>query len=161
MNLNNIQLKASVVADLYKDVLIGSEKAVTPSAEPIKYLGNNRKNILVIVSYTDVPYLPDEDLLFLTNILAACKLSAADIGIINHHQVDRKELQNMILSEAAVVLLFGVEPLAIDLPINFPTFQLQKFAGKTYLHAPTLQHLERDKTAKQKLWNSLKQLFQL
>ena len=160
MSINNIRLKSTMLADLYKTSLIESATSM-PEPKLLKYLGNNQKNVLVFVSHQDLPFLPDKELDFLTNVLSACKLSMADIGIINVHGVDQDEVKNIINSQATNVLLFGIEPLSIGLPINFPFYQLQQFAGKTYLSAPGLEHLQEDKTAKQKLWTSLKNLFQL
>jgi len=159
MSLNNIQLKSSLLADLYKDSLIETSVTSAPEAKQLKYLGNNQKNILVIVSHQTLPFLPDEELSFLTNVLAACKLSMADIGIINNYKIEPTDLLNMIQSEAKNVLLFGIEPLTIGLPINFPPFQLQPFNNRTYLHAPALSQIENDKTLKARLWSSLKVLF--
>src|SRR5215510_7241480 len=95
MNLNQIQLPASVVANLYKHSLVETVDHSSPensvhtlkktdrSADKWKYLGENKKNILIIVNYNDVVYLPDDDLSFLTNILAACKLNLGDVAIVN------------------------------------------------------------------------------
>jgi hypothetical protein len=160
MSLNNIQLKSSMLADLYKNSLVETTCTTsTPEPKQLKYLGNNQKNIIVIVSHQSVPFLPDEELNFLTSVLTACKLSIADIGIINNRDVEQADLQNIIHSEAKKVLLFGVEPLSIGLPINFPVFQLQPFNSRTYLHAPVLSQIENDKASKSRLWTSLKTLF--
>jgi DNA polymerase III psi subunit len=147
------------VADLYKTSLVETGTPIISESKQVKYLGNNQKSILVIVSHQNIPFLPDAELSFLTNILAACKLSIADIAIINNNGVDQADLQTIINSEGRNVLLFGVEPLAIGLPINFPPFQLQQFNKRTYLHAPELSQIENDKGLKTKLWNSLKALF--
>ena len=160
MSLNNIQLKSSMLADLYKNSLVETPGTTSePEPKQLKYLGNNQKNIIVIVSHESVPFLPDAELNFLSNVLAACKLSIADIGIINSHNADQADLQNIISSDANKVLLFGIEPLAIGLPINFPAFQLQPFNGRTYLHAPVLSQIENDKALKTRLWISLKAMF--
>jgi hypothetical protein len=160
MSLNNIQLKSSMVADLYSKSLVETGNATSlPEPKQLKYLGNNQKNIIVIVSHESIPFLPDGELTFLSNVLAACKLSIADIGIINSYDVDQPDLQNIINTEANKVLLFGVEPLSIGLPINFPAFQLQPFNGRTYLHAPVLSQIENDKSLKTRLWTSLKTMF--
>ncbi len=97
----------------------------------------------------------------LTTVLAACKLSIADIGILNlfHNQIS--DLQNFVNAEAKNILLFGVEPLSIGLPINFPAFQLQAFNNRTYLHAPALLQIEQDKALKTRLWTSLKAMFRI
>jgi len=159
MSLNNIQLTPTMLAGLYKNSLVETEVVSTPEVKQLKYLGNNHKNILVIVSHSSVPFLPDEELNFLTNILAACKLSIADIGILNNKNTELAELQNLISLESKNVLLFGVEPSAIGLPINFPAFQLQSFNNRTYLHAPQLGQIENDKPLKGKLWSGLKLMF--
>src|SRR5882724_10092740 len=95
MNLNHIQLPASVVANLYRNSLIQTEESTlitdnyalkkTPAgkADQWKYLGDNKKNILVVVDYRDAGFLPDEELSFLTSMLSACKLSLADVAIVN------------------------------------------------------------------------------
>lgn len=159
MSLNNIQLKSSLLADLYPNTLVETSATRMPESKPFRYLGNNQKNILVVVSHEGVPYLPDGELSFLTNVLAACKLSIADIAIVNNHNVEQDNLQNIIDTEAKNVLLFGLEPLKIGLPINFPPFQLQQFNKRTYLHAPVLSQIESDKGLKSKLWTSLKSMF--
>ena len=159
MSINTIQLNTRLLADLYKDSLIETSATTVPESKQLIYLGNNQKNILVIVSHSNIPFLPDEELSFLTTILAACKLGIADIGIINNNAVDSTELQKLIHSGAKTILLFGVEPLSIELPINFPAFQLQQFNKRTYLHAPSLSQIENDKALKSRLLNSLKALF--
>ena len=159
MSINTIQLTTSLLADLYKDSLIETSATAVPESKQLTYLGSNQKNILVIVSHSNLPFLPDDELSFLTTVLAACKLGIADIGIINNNAAGSAELQKLIQSEAKTILLFGVEPLSIELPINFPAFQLQQFNKRTYLHAPALSEIEKDKALKSRLWNSLKALF--
>ena len=161
MGLNNIQLKPNVLADLYKYTLIETDATEVPEAKQVKYLGNNQKNILVIVSQQLVPFLTDAELNFLTTVLEACKLSIADVGIINRCHCEVTDLQNIINAEGRNVLLFGTEPLAIGLPINFPQFQLQAFSNRTYMHAPSLSQIENDKALKTRLWNSLKAMFRI
>lgn len=149
-----------MLADLYKNSLVETTATTqAPGSRQIKYLGNNGKNVIVIVSHKSVPFLPDEELNFLSTVLAACKLSIADIAIINSSTIEQSDLQTMINTEANKVLLFGIEPLAIGLPINFPAFQLQPFNSRTYLYAPELSQIESDKGLKARLWTSLKAMF--
>jgi hypothetical protein len=125
-------------------------------------LGKNAKNIVLLVSNDTVPFLQDDELSFLTNILSACKLSLVDVAIVNIHSVKKDEVETLIEPLAPKhVLLFGIAPLSIDLPINFPQFQLQPFNKRTYLYSPDLKSLEANKDLKLKLWNSLKSLFGL
>ncbi|MGB5028284.1 MAG: hypothetical protein WBO38_07265, partial [Chitinophagaceae bacterium] len=102
MDLNHIKLPATVIADLYKSSLVEREENLTKKEAPAslpkqeirpanteievkswKSLGNNLKHIMVIVNKTDVIYLPDNELIFLTGILAACKLNIGDVAIFN------------------------------------------------------------------------------
>jgi len=163
MSLNQIQLTNQQLANLYPDVLVESTAASpVPKQQSVKFLGKNAKNIVLLVSNDTVPFLPDDQLSFLTNILSACKLSLADVAIVNIHSVDKDEVETLIEPLAPKnVLLFGIAPLSIDLPINFPQFQLQAFNKRTYLYSPDLKSLETNKELKLKLWNSLKSLFGL
>jgi hypothetical protein len=165
MSLNQIQLKPQMLAGLYNNKLLQTnastqiEATTVPENEPPRYLGKNQKKIIVIVSHPNLPFLPDSELALLSSILAACKLSIADIAIVNNTRMETNAIQKLILQEGQQVLLFGIPPLAIDLPINFPQFQLQQFDKRTYLYSPSLAELEKNKTAKLNLWNCLKTLF--
>ena len=173
MNINDIQLTSQLLAELYPNSLIeaGENPAKQPPAEKKeetvdipgwKSLGNNQKNILVIVQYTDAIHLPDKELDFLTAMLAACKLSLDDVAIVNlnnHPDASYKELT--VFFKSKIVMLFNVEPASFGLPMSFPHYQLQAFANATFLYAPSLTELENDKLQKSKLWVCLKRLFNL
>ena len=161
MSLNQIKLNSHLLTDLYHDVLIQSHSTTSvPESGPLKYFGKNNKHIALLIDNASLPYLPDNELTFLTNILSACKLSLADVAILNIHSIPLNRMEESLHTiESNIVILFGMDPLAIDLPINFPQFQIQRFNGKTYLFSPTLQELEADKALKLKLWNCLKTLF--
>jgi hypothetical protein len=164
-DLNHIKLTAGMIAGLYKDQLVEEQAQIVP-VDPVKkangtfkYLGENKKNILVLTDYNDVVFLPDEHLAFLTTILNACKISLGDVAIINIAQTetDYRELKIQLNQQKA--LLFNVEPAQIQLPVSFPTFQVQSFDGCQYLLSPSLNTLENDKALKGKLWTSLQRLF--
>ena len=155
MDLNTIKLAPQLLADLYPGQLIDSDTTTMPEKVAPKYLGHNEKKILVLVSHAAVPYLPDNELSFLTTVLAACKLGMGDIAIVNFHQLEQAALNDLIETAAKNVLLFGLDPEAIGMPVNFPQFQLQPFNQRNYLHAPTLSELESDKELKKQLWTSL------
>jgi hypothetical protein len=180
MDLNHIGLTAILVAELYPNSLIGEESspknleamgtkteaAITPAAitsPPLwKSLGDNQKNILVIVNSREAVYLPDHELTFLAGVLSACKLSLADVAIVNlnnHPEATYKELTSFFKSK--IVFLFDTGPAEFGLPMNFPPYQIQAFAGNSFLSAPSLKHLENDRVEKSKLWECLKRLFNL
>ena len=162
MSLNNIQLSPQLLAELYPDVIIEVSGKEPERKTDFRFLGNNKKNILILVSKEETAFLEDFELNFLTNILAACKFSLADVAIVNLHNHAATSYSSIIqFFRSKFVLLFDVAPQEIDLPFNFPHFQIQKFDQCIYLSAPALNKIESDKTTKTNLWTSLKNLFGL
>ena len=172
MNLNRIQLPASVVADLFKHSLVEMDgklsepengfslKKPGTSSNKWKYLGENKKNILLVVNNGTAVHVPDQDLAFLVNMLGACKLGLADVAIVNGNNYDEINYKEMIAQfSSRVIFLFGIEPVSFGLPVSFPHFQLQPFANATFLFTPDLTELANDKLLKSKLWVCLKRLF--
>ena len=181
MDLNNIEFPASLVAELYPSSLIESNDipakktlmaevvkndvppiAITGNNATWKSLGSNHKNILIIVKSSEAVHLADNELTFLTGILSACKLTLADVAILNlnnHPEASYKELTKYFKSK--IVLLFETEPAAFGLPMSFPHYQIQAFANNSFLYSPSLKELENDKVEKSKLWVCLKRLFNL
>jgi len=181
MSLNDIHLPSTVVADLYKTVLIEdkglakekieAEKQLTEEIKETKsakqspaftFLGNNKKQVVIIVNYRDALYIPDDKLAFLTNILTACKLNLADIALLNFANVDKVSYKDFFEAiPAKSVIFFGVQPDTLSVPMNFPFFQVQHFDNVNYLSSPPLDEIEADKTLKGNLWTSLKKIFKL
>jgi hypothetical protein len=133
--------------------------------EPVTYktLGNNKQQITVVVNCPNDVYVPEADLAFLTKMLGACKLNMADVAIVNYATasiaIDRLKTQLQPKS----LLLLGVEPGDIQLPISFPPFKEQPYAGTTYLFTPALSQLNQEteeaKLLKRQLWDCLKRMF--
>jgi hypothetical protein len=146
-----------------------SAPATTASTSPptppaaYKFLGNNRKQVAIVVHSPGIPFLPDNQLQFLTKILEACRMNIGDIAIVNAASAPVVITALRQQLNPTVVLLFGLEPVAIKLPINFPVFRLQPYDACTYLSAPALsllaQNSEESKLLKSKLWICLKTQF--
>jgi hypothetical protein len=127
-----------------------------------KYLGDYKKGVLLIVRYPGAPYLPDQQLNFLTSVLTACKLGLADVAILNLSNAPEaayKAISDHFISR--VTVLFGITPGEFAMPVNFPEFQVQAFNNCTFLHTPILEELEADKILKSKLWVCLRRIFEL
>ena len=174
MSLNDIQMPPSLITELYKSSLIETNKAVTDfktketltpkkpdaASDAIVALGNNGRNILIVVDYSDAIHLPDIDFNFLVGILGACKLSMSDVAIINinkHSSLTYKEITEQFDSKN--IFLFGVEPSTFGLPMSFPHFQSQNFSSRSFLFSPSLTALQNDKVSKSKLWVCLRRIF--
>ncbi len=159
MSLNNLILTTALLVDLYDDVLVEINASRVPETESHYYLGSNEKNILIVVNTADAVYMEDEELTFLTSILSACKLTLADVAIINwHNQGTNKAISELYPKH---VLLFGISPLQFNLPINFPHFQIQNFDKINYLTAPALSVIAKDISVKKELWTSLQKMFNI
>ena len=166
MSLDNIQIPALVLQELYRNSLVDLNLSNATTGQvsypTFSYLGNNQQHIIIVVISTTVLYLPEDELDFLLDILTACKLSMADIALVNLEKntgLNYKTISEQLSAEK--LILFGAPPSALDLPLDFPFYQVQRFNSQVYLSAPGLKELAANKTAKTKLWNCLKQVFSI
>ncbi len=166
MSLDNIQLPGTILQGLYSKCLYDLEpnKSALPGipGATIGFLGDNQKRIAILVNATDAIYLHDEELNFLMGILSACKLTMADIALINMNKnpgLDYTAITEQLQTEK--VFLFGLDAGALALPLQFPHYQVQKFNDQVYLSSVALNALQANKEEKMKLWNCLKKVFAL
>lgn len=180
MEPQNLQLPDFVLVDFYKNCLVEIDVAepletaaatlmVAPatSKQPaaVKHLGECRKHVVIVVNEPKAAIIKDSELEFISKILAACNLNIADTAIVNIHdqRVDYTQLNEQF--NTAFLLLFGVDPAAIQLPFTVPHFQVQPYAGSTIVCTPPLQEMlvegPESRTLKSKLWMSLKTAFNL
>jgi hypothetical protein len=164
MSLDNIQLPAIVLQELFKKSLIDSKieqrKTVSAKEEKINFLGKNEKQIIILVNNTENLFLPDEELNFLIGILTACKLTLNDVAIVNianNKALSYETIQQHL--KAAKVFAFDVSLNDILLPLQFPTYQVQQYNEVIYMHAPSLSFLKNNKEDKLRLWASLQKIF--
>lgn len=163
MSLDNIQLPSFLLSDLFSkslyDLKAGASKNL---AGAISFLGDNNKKICILIDSPGVIYLPDEELSFLLGILTACKISMADIALVNisnHKGLTYEDITNRFAAEK--VFLFGIDTETLKLPLKFPHYQLQHFNDQVYLSSVPLHELQTNKQEKVKLWNSLKRIFSI
>ncbi len=139
-----------------------SPSDLTPPASSWQALGHNQKNISIVVNYAGITHLPDTELQFLTNILSACKLSLADVAIVNYYSHAGTPVRQFLDHfHSKTVLLFGVTPDQFGLSARFPEFQVQQLAAVTYLSSPPLEICSADVQLKKQLWTSLKRIFSI
>ena len=160
MSLNNITLNSELLVRLYENELV--ELKEVQKVKPVfDHIGNNLKHILILAAENGNQIsAPNFD--FLNSIINACKLTIGDVAIITSLAPATFSYTNLNLHfKSKTVLLFGITPLEIDLPFNFPPFQIQNFDGCTYLSAPQLTEIRTDVAIKTKLWKCLKTLFEI
>lgn len=186
-------LPNSLLVSLYKDSLVLPElskkrieikdekikvdlpekKLTPPLTNPIvstsdgsfKYLGEHQQGVTVIVKDDLAVYLNENDLNLLTSILKACKLTLADIALVNVAQQKLSLHQILETLPSKLVIIFEVS--GTDLKMKLPTTLYKSVQlGDTYLlfsnSLASMQGTDQlAKVEKSKLWNVLKQLFQL
>jgi len=131
----------------------------------IKYLGEHLKQVTIIVKDELAVYLNENDLTLLSSILSACKLTLADIALINvaQQKLSLHEILNVLPSKLVMIFDVSSTTLKIKLPTTlYKSIQL----GDTYLLFSNSLSLmqgsdQSAKLEKSKLWAILKQLFQL
>ena len=131
----------------------------------IKYLGEHLKQVTSIVKDELAVYLNENDLTLLSSILSACKLTLADIALINvaQQKLSLHEILNVLPSKLVMIFDVSSTTLKIKLPTTlYKSIQL----GDTYLLFSNSLSLmqggdQSAKLEKGKLWAILKSLFQL
>lgn len=164
MSLDNIEITSFLIQELYKNYLVEFEdnKPTDKKLFVASFitLGDNNRRVIIVVEHEEVLYLPDDELNFLLGILSACNLTMQDVAIINISKNKALTYKAMELElKAEKIILFGVSPAQIELPLEFPLYQIQQYNKQTYITAAILSTIKNDKAEKTKLWNCLKQIF--
>ena len=162
MSLNNIQLSGEACKNLFQNNLVQliktgtKEKSVSTKTES---LGENLQKIFFLVNDPSCRFLTDDEMEMVTKLLSACKLSMADIALVNFYfnPMDYHSISEMFGSKK--LLLFGVSSVQLELPFSIPFFQVQSFHDQLYMTAPPFRDFLNNKELKKELWTSLQKLF--
>ncbi|MDR3714718.1 MAG: hypothetical protein P4L51_18030 [Puia sp.] len=138
-------------------------ETVPPVTAVYRFLGKNTRRISIVVQSPGNAYLPDDQLAFLSKMLEACKMNIGDVALVNHASAPVVIADFKTQLNPSIVILFGVGPVDIRLPMNFPLFNIQPYDECRYLCAPGLEELvkptDEGKLLKSKLWVCLRNLF--
>ena len=161
--LEPIKLPISIISDIFRNCLVDLNFPDSSSDNPATTITETLAGApvdTVVVSLSEGKALPHQQLDFLNNIMKACKLEKDNYSIIANRQDELPDYKATFSQfKQKQLILFGISPAAIGLPINFPHFQVQSFQEVRYLAAPKLDTIEADKELKMQLWQCLKQLF--
>ena len=156
-----------MIASLYRNNLVQTvtdTKTGAPALQ-LKYLGKNQQHIVILVKNPSEVFLGDIELNLLTKMLSACKLTLADVAILNIAQTPVQQEQIHTELHPSKIIMLGVESRDILLPMNFPEYRVQPHGPCSYLMAPGLSTMvsetDASKNVKTQLWVALKQLFGL
>jgi hypothetical protein len=163
MSLDHINLSDKITSALYKDFLVDAKK--NENIFRYKFLGNNQKQITIVVQSHDAFFVEEKHLSFITKMLEACKMNIGDIALVNHANTPIIIQQLKKQLHPQMLILFGIESADIKLPFSFPQFKTQAYDGCTYLCVPSLNELDSEvpesKLLKSKLWVCLRKLFEV
>ncbi len=171
MSFDNLKLPDSVLTALYNVPVYpmersgssGQQSGKNSSMQHRQVLGNNDKHTTLVVNYPNEAFLPDRHLTFIAKMLQACKMTLADVAIINNKNNDWRYSEVISALSPVQLVLFGMDPEAFGCPLTFPELTVQVYNGCKLLHTPTLDMLNQENEEatplKKKLWNCLKQMF--
>ena len=165
MSLDNIQLSKKERRILFSKTLVDSiqsaDAASVTKEIKINSLGGNQRNTLFLVTDSQNKFLPDDEMDLLSNLITACKLSMADIALINYFNISLDYRQLTDHFQPKKILMFGISTSDLELPFSIPFFQIQQFQEQSYITAPPLTDFFKNKDLKKQLWASLQKLFLL
>jgi len=163
MSLSDIQLSENTRRILFKRNLVETSPSIKSHNDydrhKIKSLGGNEKNILFLVKDSENTFLGDEEMNLLSNLITACKLTMADIALVNNANATMNYQQLSDQFQSKKILMFGIGTSELELPFSIPDFQIQAFREELYLTAPPLKQLLTNKDLKKELWICLQKLF--
>ncbi len=164
MGLDDIQLTGFLHEAFFKNSLVvlkdAIPKNISKQDDQIEFLGGNKKRIIFLVNDAQNKYLDDLQMIFLADLLSACRLTLADIGLVNFSQNNDKTYHSLTEQLGAKkILMFGITPQQLDLPFAIPFFQIQNFNEQSYLVCPNMQEIQKDQALKKQLWDNLQKIF--
>lgn len=151
------------IKEQVKDNKINPEAAL-PAPAKKWFLGDNKKNIIILVKDTTAFFINDEWLGTLSKLLAACKLNLGDVAIINylHNNISFASIKEELKPQR--VFMFDVTTNELQMPFSIPHYQVQQYGGCTFMCAPgsTLSSITNTASVvaeKRKLWEKMKIIF--
>jgi len=164
MSLDNFQIPINLLPELYSNSLVllddKQPKSISLIRDNFDFLGGNKKNILILVNVADFVHLSDENLQFLTSVLAACKLSIADVAILNLNRLFQyDEIQLKDFFKPNTIIYFDIDFSNLDTVIPNQLYEVTTITNINYLRTQSLQVIAENIEAKKRLWNCLKMIF--
>ena len=120
----------------------------------IEFKGENKRNIGIVVNYTDQQYIDSSDEAFLMKILGAVQLTSDDVAIVNLDKVNKNEVFQLDANQ----FIFFTKSIHLE---NINRYSPTTFDGKTVLWANELKLIASDQIEKKALWENLKQIFSI
>ncbi|WP_276089725.1 hypothetical protein [Pedobacter sp. JY14-1] len=133
-------------------------ETVPAKAREFKYLGNNKRNVLILVNSQSEQVSNEKGRELLRKIVKSVNLAAADFALLNYAgypETDFSELAAFFNPE--IVFSFGVGCNQLGLP-DHALYTVVTEGSVKLIFSAGLEMLDDDMQAKKILWGALKQL---
>lgn len=159
--VENAMVNEPVPNNLVKPEITLPKEHIPAAPEKItefKFLGNNKRNILILVNDEENDVSDEKGRELLRKIVKSVNLTANDFALLNYSKygsVDFKQLQAHFSS--VIVFAFGVSAKQLGLT-DHPENKMVLEGSVKLIFSAELRKLEEDQNGKKVLWGSLKQL---
>jgi hypothetical protein len=159
MSLRAVPLDPYLLARIYDQPLVPDTPAQPPPAPAsVPFLGENKKNILILIQNPKEAFLSDEMFGFLTRILQSVHLNMGDVALVNTAHCSETGPEALLRQfKPNALLLFGEALPAVTQDLN----QVVSHNGIHRLCTDDLETLAAQTERKRAFWVALQQLFKL
>jgi len=133
-----------------------AEKPTTESA-PFKYMGENKKEVLILTEDKNQEYISDADALLLGKILTAVGLTMNDVALVNiasYPNLDWMKLRTEV--KYRYMIAFTPSAALLHKNLQIPLYTTKRTNTLDFLISDKLSSLEQSIDQKKKLWGNLK-----
>src|SRR5205814_2345861 len=120
-------------------------------------------NVVILLKDNAAVHINDEWLATLSKLLQACNLNLADVAIVNHMKEPKSFAELKETLQPQFLFMFDVTTTDVQLPFTIPHYQGQKYGECIFMTAPlttlSIENSLQIKNEKRKLWEKLKQIF--
>jgi len=123
-----------------------------------KFLGGNKKSVLILVNDKENDVSTEQGRELLRKIVKAVDLGTPDFAVLNYANyigTDFVELQQFFKPQ--LMLVFGVQTADLKLDLSWQ-HEIIVHESTRMIFAPNLHHLDTDVTAKKLLWGNLQKV---
>jgi hypothetical protein len=141
-----------------ENVEIPSIVAEPPSPKTFKFLGGNKRSVLILVNDTQNDVSTEQGRELLRKIVKAVDLGTPDFALVNYanyHGTAFAEFYEFFKPE--LMLSFGVEISSLKLNLTWQN-EIILHGNTRIIFAPNLHQLDSDITAKKSLWGNLQKI---
>lgn len=131
---------------------------VLKKAREFKSLGNNKRQVLILVNDSQHEVSDEKGRELLRKIVKSVNLSAADFALVNYAAYpDASFVEFQQYFSSQLVFAFGVSPAQLTLPA-YSSNAIVEVEGIRMIFSTELKALDQDAATKKALWGSLQKL---